>query len=1079
MSRTTRLSLALVPVLAACSSGGGGSTAPTDFALESVNVQEGALWPINREILLTFSQPIDLASVTPNTVRIRTSGGRPGIGTFQVRGERTLAWQPACPTRDDLSDAGLEVGTVTYLLEIPGREAASNVVRARSGQPLARSLRRHFVTPGRLPGTTLFLDPRPGAGPAPVVRAAGSSEREASFLRIGGSDEARVWFEREADGTPTLSDPAFRLPLNLYSDPATRVAFVLVFDQPIDPSGANVSSDRLWLEFETGPGAWRRLDTRLTLEANCTETGARVRLEPVGVLPVSTSVRAVVRSDLADLVGQVSGRSQDAFALAATRTVDLDFLDPPDLAADAFEESFDFGGEGPLSFEDAGVVFDVPLAHWGDGRLEAAFDFDGDGGPGGDFDWVISTGFAFDTTRAEIVGGPDGLPTTTQIARGGVVHVRDLDLREGAVLQVQGPNPMRIVATGTVRIDGRIDVSGFAARKVISLNTGTQREPGGLGIAGGGRGGFGNPINDASSPRGGTGDGPFGLVGAGGLGGVTGFTSRGGDDGRRPGGGGGGRFARDLGEQTTPDGRSLEAGAGYPGNPQAKDALSFASPPRGGDAGQGPFLDGHSDNDFFGIAPVIENGALVGLLRGELTSIWAGYGGGGGGNASSFDDFPQRNWNQAADEKGGGGGGGGGALRIQALGPIAFGANGRIVADGGAGATGESTLGENHVGGTGGGGSGGHVILESATRIDFTDEGRNQGLPLRDALSACGPTRNRGAPLTPPNGGYSNGGEGGAGVLQIHVPEPLRGPGTGPDARIRIPAAAADAGDPLDLLASPEPYRLLPTFAARSRARSRWISIGGADHAPEGPRPVRFLFDGIATSGPDAGKVLRTGERVRALDPILSIALAEASILPDGNTVELRGAPLVALAGGSRDGISNDLYLRDPRLLEDALVRLAVEGNPLAAQDLVVTSARLLPGESGPGDESLRLTTAPAGALSLAGHVDRLGSLGPLRLDVVPRFFGLSTTGVDGALPLTADIRIRFQAARDNGVGLPDESRPLVDWTSDIGRFNATAPGDLRYFRFEVDFDLDARATGVGTDVVPVDLDFLRVPFVF
>ena len=72
------------------------------------------------------------------------------------------------------------------------------------------------------------------------------------------------------------------------------------------------------------------------------------------------------------------------------------------------------------------------------------------------------------------------------------------------------------------------------------------------------------------------------------------------------------------------------------------------------------------------------------------------------------------------DEKGSGGGGGGGSLEILALGSITFGPTGQIVCRGGSGGGGENTIFLNRVGGGSGGGSGGHVILQTASAIDFT-----------------------------------------------------------------------------------------------------------------------------------------------------------------------------------------------------------------------------------------------------------------------------------------------------------------------------------------------------------------------
>jgi hypothetical protein len=74
---------------------------------------------------------------------------------------------------------------------------------------------------------------------------------------------------------------------------------------------------------------------------------------------------------------------------------------------------------------------------------------------------------------------------------------------------------------------------------------------------------------------------------------------------------------------------------------------------------------------------------------------------------------------------------------------------------------------------------------------------------------------------------------------------------------------------------------------------------------------------------------------------------------------------------------------------------------------------------------------------------------------------------------------VLFQAAADNGAGAPDEGSPLVDWTADISEFNLLPAGQLQYFRYEVEFDLDAAAQGVSADTEPVTLELLKIPFVF
>src|SRR6185503_4529348 len=164
----------------------------------------------------------------------------------------------------------------------------------------------------------------------------------------------------------------------------------------------------------------------------------------------------------------------------------------------------------------------------------------------------------------------------------------------------------------------------------------------------------------------------------------------------------------------------------------------------------------------------------------------------------------------------------------------------------------------DHIGGTGGGGSGGHVVLESATAVDFTDGGAAVDANPRDVIQACGPQKQVGptqnvdtcgtSSFCCPGDctGYSNGGAGGAGLIQIHVPDPSKPPGASAPADILVPSSALAATNVLDQVTSPPAYVLIPTFGRRSKARSDWIPIGGAGRKPDGTEGlVRFLFEGI------------------------------------------------------------------------------------------------------------------------------------------------------------------------------------------------------------------------------------------
>src|SRR5262249_15826062 len=135
---------------------------------------------------------------------------------------------------------------------------------------------------------------------------------------------------------------------------------------------------------------------------------------------------------------------------------------------------------------------------------------------------------------------------------------------------------------------------------------------------------------------------------------------------------------------------------------------------------------------------------------------WAGEGGGAGGNAIVSNSFPTTPFDPAGDEKGAGGGGGGGSLTILSLGPITFGARGRIIASGRAGGGGANSFagGSTPSGGGAGGGSGGHVILQTASQID-----------LRNTVS----NTNGGNPA---GGIYALGGNGGAGKNNVGGAQP-------------------------------------------------------------------------------------------------------------------------------------------------------------------------------------------------------------------------------------------------------------------------------------------------------------------
>lgn len=770
-SLTGRLAVASALLLVAACSGGSGSrssrTSPV-FAVEEISLAEGAIWRINRPIDITFTDQVDFATVNLNSINIIAAGGESATGSFSLRSDgRTVRFSPTCPSQEDFSDAGLKPDTA-YSLRVAGGSNGGVTVLSTSGDGVDESLSIGFATPDSFEPLALFIDTV--AGP-PSVRvrnrgAVGTDEMAATYLALssvletGEIVEERVYYswnssdqEARLEPSPLLADGTDDqlIPLNLYSEVETQVAVVMYVDQPVNPSAVNISDSIVSLEYEDGGGNWTRMTSSVELVANCTETGAIIQLTPSGILPQGTGLRVNLRQGFQDLTGDPTIVDTSNFARMTSSTADNPVDGSGDDARSSDELLVDFAlsGASPDSYEDlsfidlapgTGIPTGNPYADWGGGELQASFDFGGTGGPGGDFSWHIDSGTVIlDSTTDVITGGPNGDPTSTQTVVNGVVDVKDLLIANGATLIVQGPNPLTILASGNVTINGTLSVNGTSSSGVGTLNTTFQPEPGGAGQAGGGAGGTGSYLTNQSTPRGGPGFGAFQASGLGGEGGETGY-STGVKSNRRGAGGGGGAFGPnvvfpwDENDSGNPDFNSdpamlcqtligLDGEPGFDGGPEGTGAESQSERARGGQLGPAPFYDANPNNNFLGTkireVVVFADGEPVDpppqqLVIGELTGLWAGAGGGAGGDAVESASFPLVPFNQGGDEKGAGGGGGAGGLMIMAVGDITIGANGRISADGGAGGGGENTNFFDRVGGGSGGGSGGHIVISTA-----------------------------------------------------------------------------------------------------------------------------------------------------------------------------------------------------------------------------------------------------------------------------------------------------------------------------------------------------------------------------
>ena len=268
--------------------------------------------------------------------------------------------------------------------------------------------------------------------------------------------------------------------------------------------------------------------------------------------------------------------------------------------------------------------------------------------------------------------------------------------------------------------------------------------------------------------------------------------------------------------------------------------------------------------------------------------------------------------------------------------------------------------------------------------------------------------------------------------------------------------------------------RLIPSFGRNSKARSVWIPIGlGGFDASASATPffkqVSFLFGDI---DPSTGQVLTTAEFVHRQAPILG---------PDPLVNPQQGFPYISpteprklvMDASSLIGTPGEVFLDNLGLTEHFVLELAQVGAPEVFRRHDVAAAQY---DAGTG--ALTLTTS-LGDPPLATFTPPGGPTAAL----VPSFFSIRTQGTLDRLPDSARVCIRFQAAPMSPSGVPDLTAivpgPTVkEWTSDHGLLNASSQNrDLRFLRFEVLFDIDAKSSGLSPASPRPMLEFLRFPF--
>jgi hypothetical protein len=298
-----------------------------------------------------------------------------------------------------------------------------------------------------------------------------------------------------------------------------------------------------------------------------------------------------------------------------------------------------------------------------------------------------------------------------------------LHVRSGATLTLRGTYPIRLNVVGDGIVEGTIDGSGQSGLNAPAGKASQVGQiSGGAGGPGAGTGGESNA--NLSEPYGAL---PMELRGGPGY----------------P------RVSNRCGELNRSDNRlitviEVNCGGGTGGNRGMPSGTLLRSGCSGNGGGHGQYGAG---TDYlcenigafgreFGVLPTGPN---------QVEAPTAGTGGGAGGNAAISTTWPI----PADDIVAGSGGGGGGGLEILCAGTLTVKAGGHILANGGSGGTGYTTVAASTTvqGGYGGGGSGGSLWL-SATSV-VTETGAE--------LSALGGTGNPNAPFPPLTG---NGGDG-------------------------------------------------------------------------------------------------------------------------------------------------------------------------------------------------------------------------------------------------------------------------------------------------------------------------------
>jgi len=181
-------------------------------------------------------------------------------------------------------------------------------------------------------------------------------------------------------------------------------------------------------------------------------------------------------------------------------------------------------------------------------------------------------------------------------------------------------------------------------------------------------------------------------------------------------------------------------------------------------------------------------------------------------------------------------------------------------------------------------------------------------------------------------------------------------------------------------------------------------------------------------------------------------------------TIDPSNSRLIVVDAADLSG-GNDIYRDNPSLLDRYKLEVGGEQSAIVSAEYTDVDA-----EYGNASTLRLYVSSEASALPLIGTAS-----------IIPRYFAVSTSGVEDSLPDSASVSIEFQATTLSSLGTPDVSdvKPAPGiWATDMNSLNYFGNSELQFIRFRVRFDI-----GVGTELSAntprPTLEFLKVPFTF